>query len=776
MKCFFAATLLLCGASLAAPAQQVADDNYILIYNLIQTADKAASSGQPEEAMSRYIEAQAQLDKLRQAFPDWNPNIIKYRQGYLADKMSALQGPATATKSAETTSPSPSAAAAEKLREALDQLNAQLQAAQAQNATLSAKLKEALSVQPAAADPAELTRAQDQIRSLAKENELLKTAPAQKVYVADTNALAQSRQALSEAQAQIAALKAAGTASVQEKSALQKRIEELTPFADQLKTTRTQLAALQADAEASAQEKKLLQKRIAELAPLTGQLAAADARITALKSAADSSLQENQVLQKRITELSRKAETELSALTARLSDASAQLASLKSTADAAVKEKKLIESRLAQRESQSAAEIAGLKSNLTDASGEIAKQKVAAEASAREKDSLLQRIAELSKGQKPDFAAITAKLAAAEAKIAQLKTAADAGAREKKSLEKQVKELTASQKPDASKLAEARARIEALQAAAEAGVQEKKDLEKRVDELADSGSKLKKITEDRDRLLKRLEATSQKISLQHNDYLIGKVSDLNAQVKTLEARLEVAEAKPVPYSTAELALFKQTPPAPQTPDVPKPAETPQSSSPAATTMSASTSQLVASAKQHFFHHELDQAEADYQKILEHDQNNGLALANLATIEIQENKLADAEKHINAALAQSPNDAYNLSTFGYLKFRQEKLDEALNALSRAAALDSNNPEIQNYLGVTLSHKGQRAQGETALRKAIQSNPHYAPAHNNLAVIYLSQTPSLPQLANWHYQKALADGQPRNLDLEKRLEEKGVILNP
>ena len=58
------------------------------------------------------------------------------------------------------------------------------------------------------------------------------------------------------------------------------------------------------------------------------------------------------------------------------------------------------------------------------------------------------------------------------------------------------------------------------------------------------------------------------------------------------------------------------------------------------------------------------------------------------------------------------------------------------------MDPNNPEIQNYLGVTLSHKGLRVQAETALRKAIQINPLYAPAHNNLAVVYLNQTPPMP----------------------------------
>jgi hypothetical protein len=43
-----------------------------------------------------------------------------------------------------------------------------------------------------------------------------------------------------------------------------------------------------------------------------------------------------------------------------------------------------------------------------------------------------------------------------------------------------------------------------------------------------------------------------------------------------------------------------------------------------------------------------------------------------------------------------------------------------------------------------------------------------------VIYLSQTPALPQLARWHYQKALEAGQPHNPDLEKMLADKGAPL--
>jgi hypothetical protein len=49
-----------------------------------------------------------------------------------------------------------------------------------------------------------------------------------------------------------------------------------------------------------------------------------------------------------------------------------------------------------------------------------------------------------------------------------------------------------------------------------------------------------------------------------------------------------------------------------------------------------------------------------------------------------------------------------------------------------------------------------------------DPAYPNAHNNLAVMYLTQRPPLVELARWHYQKALAGGFPRNPDLEKMIE--------
>jgi Flp pilus assembly protein TadD len=146
------------------------------------------------------------------------------------------------------------------------------------------------------------------------------------------------------------------------------------------------------------------------------------------------------------------------------------------------------------------------------------------------------------------------------------------------------------------------------------------------------------------------------------------------------------------------------------------------------------------------------------------------LANLATIQLEMGHLDDAEKNLKTALSVSPDDPFTLSIMGNLKFRQAKYDEALDALSRAAKADPKNPEIQNFLGLTLSEKGMRSAAETAFRKAVLLNPNYAGAQNNLAVFYLTEQPPSVELARWHYDKAIAAGFPRNPELEKMLDAK------
>ena len=223
------------------------------------------------------------------------------------------------------------------------------------------------------------------------------------------------------------------------------------------------------------------------------------------------------------------------------------------------------------------------------------------------------------------------------------------------------------------------------------------------------------------------------------------------------------EARAIPYTAEELALF-------QTDKSMVAAYTPDPKRKATRSISAASAALIAEAQRNFAAKDYAKAEQNYLDVLRQDEGNPTALANLATIQMEAGQLDAAEKSIQQALTAEPNDGYNLATLGKVKYQQEKYDEALDALSRAAKVVPQNAEIQNYLGVTLSQKGLRGPAETALRKAIQIDSKYGSAHNNLAVIYATQTPPLIELARWHYQKALAAGHPKNEDLEQLFNKK------
>jgi tetratricopeptide (TPR) repeat protein len=221
-------------------------------------------------------------------------------------------------------------------------------------------------------------------------------------------------------------------------------------------------------------------------------------------------------------------------------------------------------------------------------------------------------------------------------------------------------------------------------------------------------------------------------------------------------------------STAQQASTQKSPPSPKT--IPPAEDNSANSNPDA------SAQLDVAAQNYFAAGQYDKAAAIYQTILQGDKTNVPALSGLAAVELEQNKLADAEQHLKMALAQNPNDTGSLCIYGYLKLRQQKTTDAFNALNHAAQLAPDNPQIQNYLGVAENRKGMRAEAKKAFLKAIEIDPAYGAAHNNLAVIYMTEQPPEAEIARFHYQKALENGQPRNPNLEKALAAKGVPVNP
>ncbi|MEZ0299396.1 MAG: tetratricopeptide repeat protein, partial [Candidatus Methylacidiphilales bacterium] len=95
-------------------------------------------------------------------------------------------------------------------------------------------------------------------------------------------------------------------------------------------------------------------------------------------------------------------------------------------------------------------------------------------------------------------------------------------------------------------------------------------------------------------------------------------------------------------------------------------------------------------------------------------------------------------------------------------------EAVASLTRAAALNPNNAQTHNYLGIACSQKGWQEAAEQECRKAIQLDANYGDAHFNLAVIYASQKPSNKESARKHYQIAIGLGVPKDPKLEKMLQ--------
>jgi Flp pilus assembly protein TadD len=229
-------------------------------------------------------------------------------------------------------------------------------------------------------------------------------------------------------------------------------------------------------------------------------------------------------------------------------------------------------------------------------------------------------------------------------------------------------------------------------------------------------------------------------------------------VAVLRARIDALEAQKAPYSAEELALMKL----PET----KLANV-EPTKPAAQQVSPALAPLAAEAQRLFAAGDYQKAEEKYLQVLKERTNNPIVLANLAIIETELNHLDQAEKHIRAAIALAPEDAFNYASLGTLKLKQGQNDEAIDALSRAAKLAPQNAEIQSRLGVAFSQKGLRGPAEAALRKALQLQPGYGRAHLNLAVIYANQDPPLLELARWHYQKAIAAGLPKDMAFELQL---------
>ena len=150
------------------------EDQYLAVCNLIREADSLVPTSGAQEALPKYNQARDALQKLQQNFPDWNVEIIRYRLGYLTNRLANLVNPATPRGNlAPGPAARPPAMPPADWDVQLASLQEQVRQLQTDKLMLEAKLKEALGVLPPASDPRELTRLQARLGTLERENALL---------------------------------------------------------------------------------------------------------------------------------------------------------------------------------------------------------------------------------------------------------------------------------------------------------------------------------------------------------------------------------------------------------------------------------------------------------------------------------------------------------------------------------------------------------------------------------------------------------------------------
>ncbi len=104
---------------------------------------------------------------------------------------------------------------------------------------------------------------------------------------------------------------------------------------------------------------------------------------------------------------------------------------------------------------------------------------------------------------------------------------------------------------------------------------------------------------------------------------------------------------------------------------------------------------------------------------------------LGRLELDENKLADAEQEMLAALALAPHDAGALNELGFVLERQGKIDAAIERYQAALSADADYLLAHVNLGRVLAMRGQNEAALTHCRRALELDPENQTARTNSA---------------------------------------------
>lgn len=261
-----------------------ADDAFIRIYNLIQQAEAHRETGQWSSAREAFTEARSGLEVLRRNYPTWNERVVAYRIRYVSERLEALKAtpeasgkpinsPAPPTVTASNAPPAAALAPNGEVVAQFEQLNLQIQRLSSDKELLEAKLREALSAQPAPVDPREFQSAIERITALQTTNKVLLASLEQQQTerrnLVDKVVADEARAALDEANKSLLEQKVAAGRIEKQKQEIEAKLKDLQSgplqtLQKENSTLKQQVTELKSDTERG--------KQVADLAAKLTQL------------------------------------------------------------------------------------------------------------------------------------------------------------------------------------------------------------------------------------------------------------------------------------------------------------------------------------------------------------------------------------------------------------------------------------------------------------------------------------------------------------------------
>lgn len=120
-----------------------------------------------------------------------------------------------------------------------------------------------------------------------------------------------------------------------------------------------------------------------------------------------------------------------------------------------------------------------------------------------------------------------------------------------------------------------------------------------------------------------------------------------------------------------------------------------------------------------------------------ESKRGEIAKNIALIYMTQGENEKALEAMASARAENPDDLVLLRSEADIYLKMKRMDKYQEVIAQVLEKDPNNPELYYNLGVGADQSGNKEDARKYYEKAIELNPKYAAAYNNIGAIILSE---------------------------------------